>query len=257
MMTGTRDYQDFRLILPEQKRLRCAFDVVTHAAGFVYEKPNIRAPSGQLFDRKGLLQAARSYELRADAALDWLSEGAADLAVVGADMLAEYKAVHPDAPLKPVLTLDRIARCSLWIAARPEIYIRDITDLGDMRLATAYPAFLQQWLQQNNVRPSRIISQKGNVEATIEAGRADAILEVVETGASLAANGLEKKLWAFNSQALLVRNINAFSPAGEKFTTALVARLEKAATSADSEARPNRDPASRTPRPPVGLSARP
>ncbi|QQG36395.1 MAG: ATP phosphoribosyltransferase [Micavibrio aeruginosavorus] len=222
------DGQPFRIILPEQKRLRRAFDGVAAAAGLDFEKPSPRASLGYLVDKKREIESLVACELRADAALDWLADGTASLAIVGADMLAEYQAINPRASLKPVLTLERICCCSLWIAAKPEINIRNINDLEGMRLASAYPALLQQLLQQNGTQPASILPQKGNVEATLAVNRADAILEVVETGASLKANGLEKKLKVFNSCAVLVRSHTPFSAANESLTQKLGDRLKGA-----------------------------
>ena len=198
--------QPFRLILPDQKRLREAFDQVMADAGFVFEKNSARAGQGITRDLRGSLPAIETYELRADAALDWINDKAADLAIVGEDMLRERAAAGAAKNVKTALTMDRISACALWFAARPEIYLRDLSDLGDMRIATAYPELLRQILDVAGVKASRIIAQKGNTESTIVAGRADAILEIVQTGESLAANGIEKKLLAFNSAATLVRS---------------------------------------------------
>lgn len=206
-MTGTfkkQSNQPFRLILPDQKRLRTAFDQVLAQAGFDFERGAARTGQGVTRDLRGELPALETYELRADAALDWINDNAADMAVVGEDMLRERRA-GGIANIRTILTMGRVSACSLWFAAKPEMYIRDLSDLGDMRIATAYPELLQQILAVAGVKPSRIITQKGNVESTIAAGRADAILEIVQTGESLAANGLECKMLAFNSSATLVR----------------------------------------------------
>ena len=225
----TRTYEKpFRLILPEQKRLRESFNEVMDAAGLSFQKATSRAAQGITRDKRGIIPDLETYELRADAALEWLGDGAASMIVTGEDSLREYQAsdraqqarVAPE----PTLTLARISCCALWIAAKPEIYIRDLSDLGDMRLATSYPALLQQLLTKADVKPARIIAQKGGVESTIAAGRADAIFEIVQTGASLASNGLEKKLLAFNSSAVLVQASQA-SSAHEALARALTARL--------------------------------
>jgi ATP phosphoribosyltransferase len=50
----------------------------------------------------------------------------------------------------------------------------------------------------------------------------------VETGASLDANGLEKKLLAFNSSATLVRSNSKRSPTQEALMEVFTQRLEKA-----------------------------
>ena len=217
----------FRLILPDQKRLREAFNEVMSRAGLVFEKPSSRAGQGVTKDVRGIFPDIETYELRADAALEWVNEGAADMTIVGLDMLREYEATNRSqkSALQQTLSLERISACSLWIAAKPEMYIRDFSDLGEMRIATSYPALLQQLLEKQNVKPSRILQQKGGVESTIVAGRADAIFEIVQTGESLAQNGLEKKLLVFNSCASLVQNSQKTTPEKEALRTALTDRL--------------------------------
>lgn len=225
-----QESRPFRMILPDQKRLRQAFDEVMNRANLTFEKPAARAGMGFIRDNEGRLPAIETYELRSDAAMDWVSEGAADLIIVGLDMLREYQAGNASTKdtLSTILTMDRISACSMWIAAKPEMYIRDLSDLGDMRLATSYPALLQQLLEKQGVKPSRIIAQKGGVESTIVAGRADAILEIVQTGESLRQNGLETKLLAFNSCATLVRNNKGTTVAREDLISAIARRLEAA-----------------------------
>jgi|GEM_PF-1184024 ATP phosphoribosyltransferase len=242
-----KDGQPFRLILPDQKRLRQAFDEVMDRAGLVFEKPSSRAGQGITRDTTGQLPDIETYELRADAGLDWLNDGAADLVIAGQDMLQEYQARNSgqDTGVTSILTMDRISACSMWIAARPEMYIRDFSDLGEMRIATSYPALLQQLLKNQNVTSVRILAQKGGVESTIVAGRADAIFEIVQTGESLKQNGLEKKLLAFNSCAALVRNTEQGSAPRENLINALTSRIETALIPSKEEARPLRAPVER------------
>ena len=221
--------QPFRLILPDQKRLREAFNSVLAQAGFTYSKPSSRAASGITRDQSGLLPDLETYEFRSEAALDWLADGAADLAIVGQDTLME-RAATPGAGAGPksLLSLERISACSMWIAAKPEMYIENIKDLESMRIATSYPELLQQILDKQGVRAGRILAQKGGVESTITAGRADAILEIVQTGESLKQNGLVKKLPLFHSCAQLVRSPESNSRMRENLVEAFTGRINDA-----------------------------
>ncbi len=219
--------QPFRLILPDQKRLREAFNSVLVQAGFEFSKPTSRAASGLTRDSMGLLPDIETYEFRSEAALEWLDDGAADLAIVGQDTLMERAAAQGDQP-QSLISMDRISACSMWIAARPEMYILNLKDLESMRIATSYPALLQQILDKQGVKAGRIIAQKGGVESTITAGRADAILEIVQTGESLKQNGLVKKLPVFNSCAQLVRGTETKNTARESLIAAFTARINDA-----------------------------
>jgi ATP phosphoribosyltransferase len=62
--------------------------------------------------------------------------------------------------------------------------------LKGKRIATSYPHTLRQHLREEDVRPRQIVSRKGGVERTVQRGRADAIMDIVETGTTLDENGL-------------------------------------------------------------------
>lgn len=222
--------QPFRLILPGQQRLREAFDAVLDRAGFTFSKPARRAASGLTRDRSGGLPDLETYELRSEAALEWLSDDAADLAVAGQDILLESAATRSGQTPAPrsLLSMERVAACGLWLAARPETRIENIKDLESMRIATSYPGLLQQILDKQGVRAGRILAQKGGIESTITAGRADVIFEVVQTGESLRQNGLVKKCALFNSCAQLVRTPQKQDPRRERLIEAFTARIAAA-----------------------------
>ena len=145
--------QPFRLILPDQKRLREAFNSILDQAGFTLSKPTSRAANGVTLDRLGVLPPLETYEFRSEAALEWLADGAADLAIVGQDTLMETAAVQgAQTAAQSLICMDRISACSMWIAARPEIVIENIKGLESMRIATSHPPLLQQILDKQGVR---------------------------------------------------------------------------------------------------------
>lgn len=220
--------QPFRLILPGQKRLREAFDAALSQAGFAFFKPSNRAGVGVTRDLTGTLPNLETYELRSEAALDWLADGTANIAIVGKDTLAERAATVPeaDAP-RALLSLNRIAACSLWVAAKPEKRIETFRDLESLRIATSYPALLQQILNKQRVSGAQLIPQKGGVESAIAAGRADAIFDIVQTGESLRQNGLTGKFSVFNSCAQIVAPAKRLDQQGEELLTAFTRRFQE------------------------------
>jgi ATP phosphoribosyltransferase len=60
---------------------------------------------------------------------------------------------------------------------------------GTPRVATRYPAVSRSWFQARGLR-AEIVPLAGSVEVAPALGLADAIVDVVETGATLQANGL-------------------------------------------------------------------
>ncbi len=68
--------------------------------------------------------------------------------------------------------------------------IRDVRDLEGKRVATSYPG-LGRFLGERRVIQSDIVTLDGAVESAVRLGVADAVADVVSTGATLKAQGLE------------------------------------------------------------------
>ena len=92
---------------------------------------------------------------------------------------------------------------------------RTVAGLAGCRIATAYPGLLRHYLAGQGIE-AEIISLDGAVETAVRLGVADAIADVVETGTTLRAAGLEvfgEPL--FRSQAALIRRRGNDSPPTE------------------------------------------
>ncbi|HEV2886088.1 MAG TPA: ATP phosphoribosyltransferase, partial [Jatrophihabitans sp.] len=100
---------------------------------------------------------------------------------------------------------------------------KTLEDLRGRRIATAYPGLLAHYLAEQGVE-AEVIRLDGAVETAVRLDVADAIADVVETGTTLRAAGLEifgEPL--FRSQAALVRRSGA-APSGA--VDQLVRRLQ-------------------------------
>ena len=65
-----------------------------------------------------------------------------------------------------------------------------VGDLGGLRIATSYPELLRKNLERLGLKDCRIVRLDGAVEISIRLGVADAIADVVESGATLREAGL-------------------------------------------------------------------
>ncbi len=65
-----------------------------------------------------------------------------------------------------------------------------LEDLSGKRIATSYPILVENFLGQHGVS-SEIVTLDGAVESAVKLGVADAVADVVSTGATLRAQGLE------------------------------------------------------------------
>ncbi|HAS51882.1 MAG TPA: ATP phosphoribosyltransferase [Gammaproteobacteria bacterium] len=110
----------------------------------------------------------------------YVQYGAADVGVAGKDVLLE----HGGEGLYEPLDL-HIAKCRLMVAGRPDQPPR----LSRSRIATKYVNVTRQWFAAQG-RQVEVIKLYGSMELAPLVGLADYIVDVVDTGNTLKANGL-------------------------------------------------------------------
>ncbi|GMQ96518.1 MAG: ATP phosphoribosyltransferase [Gammaproteobacteria bacterium] len=110
----------------------------------------------------------------------YVQYGAADLGVVGKDVLME----HGGAGLYEPLDLG-IARCSMMIAGLPDAMPLN----GRPRIATKYVNITRQYFAGRGEQVE-IVKLYGSMELAPLAGLANLIVDLVDTGNTLKANGL-------------------------------------------------------------------
>jgi ATP phosphoribosyltransferase len=129
----------------------------------------------------------------------YVEYGAADLGICGLDVLRESgRTVH-----EPLLL--PFARCRLSVAGpadRPDIPLRYESQ---PRVASKYPRLAAQFFRERGVN-AEIIGLSGSVELGPILGLADLIVDLVETGNTLRANGLIEFRTILESQAVLIVN---------------------------------------------------
>lgn len=110
----------------------------------------------------------------------YVQYGAADLGVTGKDVLME----HGGQDVYELLDL-QIARCKLMVAGFPD---RPLPTIG-LKVATKFVNCTRQYFAQQG-RQVDIIKLYGSMELAPLVGLADCIVDVVDTGNTLRANGL-------------------------------------------------------------------
>jgi ATP phosphoribosyltransferase len=111
------------------------------------------------------------------------AEGAIDLGITGADLIAESgkDLVH---------RLDLgVGNCRLALCVDVDADLKDASDLDGKRVATSFPEITKVWLAERGAS-CHLVELSGSVEIMIALGVADAIVDLVETGSTLAANRL-------------------------------------------------------------------
>ena len=134
--------------------------------------------------------------IRATDVPTFVEYGAADMGIAGKDVLLEHGAESLYEPLDL-----GIAKCRLMTAApvnAPEIK-------GRIRVATKYTKTAQRYFADMGIQ-AEIIKLYGAMELAPLVGLADCIVDVVDTGNTLKANGLEPRELITHISSRLVVN---------------------------------------------------
>ncbi|MDI9547752.1 MAG: ATP phosphoribosyltransferase [Chloroflexota bacterium] len=133
----------------------------------------------------------------------YVEYGAADLGICGLDVLREGgRSVY-----EPLLLPFGYCRLSLaGPADRPDIPLRYDSQ---PRVATTFPRLTADFFRTRGIN-AEIIALKGSVELGPLVGLADLIVDLVDTGNTLRANGLIELRVIMHSQAVLIANRAAY-----------------------------------------------
>jgi ATP phosphoribosyltransferase len=114
----------------------------------------------------------------------YVASGALDVGITGRDLLRDIR--RPGA--REIEQLG-FARSTFRFAAPPGRF-RALEDLNGVRVASAYPGLVDDYLREHGVE-AELVPLDGAVESAVRLGVADAIADVVETGTTLRQAGLE------------------------------------------------------------------
>lgn len=136
----------------------------------------------------------------------YVGEGQLDVGITGRDLLRDSGATATE-----VLPLG-FGRSRFHFAG-PTGEFSKIEELADKRIATSYVGVVEAFLTGRGI-PATVTRLDGAVETSIQLGVADAIADVVETGSTLRAAGLETfGEVILESEAVLVARDEAALPA--------------------------------------------
>jgi ATP phosphoribosyltransferase len=154
----------------------------------------------------------------------YVEAGAAQLGITGKDVLLEQRdrAVYELADLG-------YGACRMVLAGRrgDERLGESERRLGAMRIATKYPRTAERYFEDTG-RQAEVIEVKGSVELAPLVGLADGIVDLVDTGRTLADNDLEVREELARCTARVVSNRVAHKLRAREVDE-LVARLKGAA----------------------------
>ena len=115
----------------------------------------------------------------------FLAYGAAQMAFVGSDVLTEFNHSEVYSPYDL-----NIGKCRMVIAAQKEIVMNeDPRTWSHVRVATKYPNMTRKYFESRGVH-AECIKLNGAMELAPSMGLCKRIVDLVETGSTLNANGL-------------------------------------------------------------------
>ncbi len=192
-MTAVSD--NLRIGVPSKGRLSELAGELLLQAGLQF-----RRQERTLFARVSGLPVEITF-LRTDDIPVLCAEGAIDLGITGSDLLEEAEAdVLTRLPLG-------VGRCKLALCVPIDSDITSPSQLNGKRIATSFPNTTQRFLAKHSAK-AHMVKLNGSVEVMISLGVADAIVDLVETGSTLAANRLRILTELGQYETILIQNRN-------------------------------------------------
>ncbi|PSJ47086.1 ATP phosphoribosyltransferase [Zobellella taiwanensis] len=155
-------------------------------------------------------------------------DGVVDLGVVGENVLEETlmdRQAQGEAADYSVLKRLDFGGCRLSLAVADDFDYQGPQSLEGKRIATSYPWLLKRYMDNQGVK-FKSVMLNGSVEVAPRAGVADAICDLVSTGATLEANGLVETDVIFRSKAVLIQSGNALPAGKQQIVDKLLPRIQ-------------------------------
>lgn len=184
---------NLRIGLPSKGRLNEIAEALLQQAGL-----HFRRQSRGLFARVSGLPVDLTF-LRTDDIPTLCAEGAIDMGITGSDLVAEA-----NVDIEHRMNLG-VGRCRLAICVPEDSDIHCAADLDGKRVATSFTSLTERYLKEHKAT-AHLVSLSGSVEVMIQLGVADAIVDLVETGSTLAANRLRILEEIGSHETVLIQN---------------------------------------------------
>ncbi|MFC3201064.1 ATP phosphoribosyltransferase [Alteromonas oceani] len=156
-------------------------------------------------------------------------DGVVDMGFIGENELEEKmlerQAAGKAADFEVLRRLD-YGGCRLSLAVPTEMDYSGAASLGGKKVATTYPYLLERYFKEQGIN-AKAVMLTGSVEVAPRAGVADAICDLVSTGATLEANGLQEEEVIFRSKAVLIQRADGeLSEEKQALINRLVPRID-------------------------------
>ncbi|MCR2062631.1 ATP phosphoribosyltransferase [Campylobacter helveticus] len=155
-------------------------------------------------------------------------DGVVDLGIIGENVLEEHalerEAQNEGVGFKLLKKLD-FGYCRLSLALPQDKDYKDIKDFEGLRIATSYPQLLKRFMKEQGVNYKNCMLT-GSVEVAPRANLADAICDLVSSGATLQANGLKEVKVVYESRACLIQKNASLNHTCQNLVDKILLRME-------------------------------
>lgn len=172
--------------------------------------------------------------VRDDDIPNFVASGACDYGIVGENVFREEQLGSSRGRELEIALRLGFSKCTLKLASPRDGTIRNLADLDGKAVATSYPAITADYLERNGVK-AEIVEMHGSVEVAPRLNIADAICDLVSSGATLEANGLTAFETVLVSEAVLVRRKESRSEDTDKIANILMRRAQGVIASAQTK----------------------
>ena len=157
-----------------------------------------------------------------------IMDGVVDLGIIGENVLEETmlerKALGLPTDYKELKRLD-YGHCRLSLAIPQEQVWDGPASLAGARIATTYPNLLKRFFDEHGIK-FKPVMLTSSVEVAPRAGLADAICDLVSSGATLEANGLKEVQVIYRSKATLIQAAGELEASKQAVIDKLMPRLQ-------------------------------
>ena len=147
---------------------------------------------------------ARIIRVRAFDVATFVAHGAAQVGIVGSDVIEEFDYSELYAPVDLA-----IGHCRLSVAEPVEAAEYSAGNASHLRVATKYPSITRRWFERQGVQ-AECVKLNGAMEIAPVLGLADRIVDLVSSGKTLQENGLVEVEVIAQVSARLIVNRAAF-----------------------------------------------
>lgn len=174
--------------------------------------------------KRNLMVKTRNFDvelllLRDDDIPEYVQDGICDLGFVGANEVFEK-----DADVNVLRGLN-YGNCRLSIAAPKDGELQQAADFEDKTIATSYPYLTNKFFADKGIAVN-LVEISGAVEITPQLEVADAISDLVSTGGTLRANGLEELFTILESETKLIQTNKELSPGKQQLIEKFLVRID-------------------------------